>query len=404
MICYLPQRTAGVSYKYMEMHRIAYLYQRWKEKQLTEDEQREFRWLLGDERAEEALKAHWGAEWKNPDHAAERQALEERHEAIFRDIITRPQEGVSKHRFTGWRIAAIAASIALLVSIGIMRFMSREQTSPQSELVEATQIAPGGNRALLTLVDGRTIDLSAEQHGIVMADGISYLDGSTVWGDQPDHESGKDLFTLSTPKGGTYQITLPDGTKVWLNAASTLIYPAKFEGPAREVRLVGEAYFDVAKQSTPFLVVTEGQTTEVLGTQFNILAYPEEQEIQTTLVTGSVQVSAEGVAQPIRLDVGEQSVRSAALFKKAKVDIRSVVAWKDGLFSFRDTELQTAMNQLSRWYDLEVVYEGDIPPTHFFGDISRQQPLSGALELLVESGLRVRIERTAAGNRLIVMP
>src|SRR5690606_13352531 len=176
-------------------------------------------------------------------------------------------------------------------------------------------ILPGGNRATLTLADGRTINLSEAQTGIVVGDGITYLDGTGVLDNSASSVST--IMSLSTPKGGTYQITLPDGSKVWLNANSTLKYPSRFGGKERVVELEGEAYFDVSQQSTansrqasfvPFLVKTNNQTVEVLGTEFNISAYADDPVTKTTLVEGSVKVSAHAVNASTLLKPGEQGL------------------------------------------------------------------------------------------------
>src|SRR5690606_5790464 len=163
-------------------------------------------------------------------------------------------------------------------------------------------------------------------------------------------ETEVQIYKLTTPKGGTYQVALPDGTKVWLNADSELKYPNQFTGKERIVELKGEAYFDVRnlKNSTPFKVVSKGQTVEVLGTQFNVSAYPDEDEIQTTPVEGSVQIAADGRDQIMQLKPGEQGRLTGTRFRKEEVDISAFVAWKDDLFSFSENELRAVMNKLSR--------------------------------------------------------
>ncbi|WP_257668819.1 FecR family protein [Parapedobacter tibetensis] len=337
---------------------------------------------------------------------------------------------------------SIAAAILLAV-VGITVYsVMRDRWLAVGE--QAADIAAGGNQATLTLANGRTIDLSSEQSGIIVGDGITYTDGSFVIspevGKSKSRKVGKsDLLSISTPKGGTYQITLPDGTQVWLNAASILRYPSKFDDKERVVELEGEAYFQVSSQLSaissqpsavgnkenqrsspqsassvfhlPFLVKTQAQTVEVLGTQFNILAYPDEPDTKTTLLEGSVRVMA-GIDNPITLNPGQQAQtpnltgRSKDLIMaKTRIinnpDIDKVLAWKNGLFNFDGASLEEIMRQLERWYDIEVVYEKGIPDLAFIGEIERSLSLSEVLKGLKMSGVHFRLE---SGRRLIVLP
>src|SRR5690606_22741368 len=220
---------------------------------------------------------------------------------------------------------------------------------------------------------------------------------------------------LTTPKGGTYRLTLSDGTNVWLNAASTLRYPAKFTGTERMVELEGEAYFEVSRLTrgsdirVPFRVVSKGQTVEVLGTEFNITAYADEDAVRTTLVEGSVQVVSDGAIetqrpQPVTLRPGQQSVVSPDGTQINSVDVSMFTAWKDGLFSFRETEMSDAMRQLARWYNVDVVYEGAVPETYFFGNIRRDKSLAHALAILKKSGINFRITKMGDRSSIVVLP
>lgn len=283
----------------------------------------------------------------------------------------------------------------------------------------ATEILPGGNRATLTLADGRTVDLSEAQTGIIVGEGITYSDGSEALSqDLTGHRSPTTHHMLTTPKGGQYQVTLPDGSKVWLNANSTLKYPSRFDGEERTVQLDGEAYFEIKsvplrhaklsasaplrENSIPFLVKTSTQTVEVLGTEFNISAYTDEAETKTTLVEGRVKVSVNG-STPDRsptidhgsqlLSPGEQATTRGATIEIQKVDVSTATAWKDGRIAFNDQPIDAIMRTIARWYNVHVVYEGELPEDKFGGTVSRFENVSSVLRMLELTGrVRFRVE------------
>jgi len=398
----------------METHRIIELYQRWKSKTIAEDEQREFRWLLGDEHAAHILKTEWESEWESAFADREAPAYDERYEAIFEAIVRQPQQIRRRQFWAAWRVAA---AVVLLLSIGVAVYMWSERAIPVSQLTEATDIAPGGNRATLTLADGRTLDLSSKQAGIVVDDGITYYDGSSVTGQAIPHSPLSVQNSLATPKGGTYQIILPDGSKVWLNANSTLRYPSRFSASARVVELEGEAYFEVSHQakevgpqsagalrevpSVPFLVKTKNQTVEVLGTQFNVSAYADDPATQTTLVEGAVRLSLAGSGERMKLEPGEQASSTVSRIVKAKVDVEPYVAWKKGEFLFRNQPIEIIIRQLANWYAVDFEFESDAITERFNAIISRDRPLSHVLRLLEETGA-VQFKRK--GDKIIVSP
>lgn len=274
----------------------------------------------------------------------------------------------------------------------------------------ATDVAPGGNLATLTLADGRAIDLSADQTRIVIgADGITYSDGySTVASlRQNGIQDASQPLVLSTPKGGTYAITLPDGTNVWLNAASTLKYPSRFAEDTREVELVGEAYFDVAKdEKRPFRVVSASQAVEVLGTEFNISAYPDEAETKTTLVEGKVRMTLAGAprsqarTKSIILAPHEQSVVRDGTILKSEVNISHFVAWRDGLIVLDHADLAHVIRQLERWYNVEFVIQDRLPTDiQLSGKLPRNSNLSGIVHAL---HLNTKMDFTIEGRRVMV--
>jgi len=304
----------------------------------------------------------------------------------------------------------VAASL-VFVALGTLYYYTFiPKKLRQLSLALVQDVAPGGNRATLTLADGRVVNLSQSQSGIVIGDGITYLDGSTVFGqgagstEQEAQHTGvtTDNLQLTTPKGGTYQITLADGTKVWLNSASTLRYPSRFDGDERIVEMEGEAYFEVApfssKSPRPFLVKTENQTLKVLGTHFNVSAYADEEETKTTLVEGAVQIVNLKTKRMNTLKPGEQSIVRSTQTEIYNVNPETAVAWKSGIFHFEDTPFEQMMRQIARWYDIEVNYQGKIPEELFTGKMNRNVNLQVFVNFLKDSGIRSHIE----GRRLIV--
>lgn len=251
----------------------------------------------------------------------------------------------------------------------------------------AADIAPGSNKAMLRLSNGKTILLSDTQNGVVGQQGnaqvvidngvLAYQQGTSLGGNTVEYN------TMITPRGGQYKLILADGSKVWLNAASSLKYPAVFNGSERLVELTGEAYFEVAaKADQPFRVKSQGQEVLVLGTGFNVNAYPDETVTATTLITGKVKVSGAGYAG--LLQPGEQlqqeENRRWQLLKN--VDTEAVMAWKNGYFSFNQANIVTVMRQLARWYDVNVIFETKNTEQAFVGEIPRSVSLEQALEVL----------------------
>lgn len=311
------------------------------------------------------------------------------------------QQGQSKWPFYR-RLLSYAAVLLLVASVSLLIYKNQHTDKQYGEI---QNLDPGSNRAQITLSDGRVIELREDQDGVVLGEDLVYEDGTMI----TSLDNEEPVFaSIVTPRGGQYQITLMDGTKVWLNAASKLTYPSRFDQGERRVELEGEGYFEVAKQmkqgkKVPFIIKTPTQEVEVLGTEFNISAYKDNGEsAKTTLVEGSVQVHAQG--ETMLLKPGEQSVQSAKGLNKKKVDVSPFVAWKNNEFVFFETELKDALLVLSRWYDFDVDLKQPIPSTHLYGSISRKESLSEVLEILKSSGLKFRIENLKNKNRLIILP
>lgn len=309
---------------------------------------------------------------------------------------------ISRYRW----VAAAAIFILFASGIYLLTTAGNEADIPQDQQTELKHDRlPGGDRALLKLSDGSLIVLDSAGNGVLAQQGgtavIKQQDGQLVYNSMSQTDDPTAYNTLVTPRGGQYKITLPDGTKVWLNAASSLKYPVSFVGNERRVEITGEAYFEVAGDlSRPFRVVIDQMEVEVLGTHFNINGYSDESIIRTTLLEGKVKVASSG--QYKFLKPGQQShVSNAGNIKVLNdVNLEETIAWKEGNFQFENSDIKAVMRQLSRWYDVEVSYEGKID-RHFIGGISRNVKLSQVLNMLKQTG---DIEFKVEGNKIMVIP
>jgi len=318
----------------------------------------------------------------------------------------------------------LAAAVLLSVVWGTDLLFKKKERSPVVALVQqrkdtTSTILPGRNKAVLTLASGESIELDDAKDGNIADDGgaeivkagnggvLSYRalgrGGKPGKGETPEGEGkDKEVFnTISTPRGGQYQVNLADGSKVWLNASSSLLYPTTFTGEDRTVELTGEAYFQIARKAgAPFFVKVNGVTVEVLGTAFNVNGYEDEPAIRTTLVEGAVRVEA-GEHQLV-LKPGQQVVSEGgkSLRIEPDADLEEVLAWKNGTFNFNRLDIETIMRQISRWYDVDVVYEGARPAGHFSGMISRNTSVATVLKLLEYGGVHFRV----TGQKIVIMP
>lgn len=306
--------------------------------------------------------------------------------------------------YNNWPLRAIAALTVLLLVLGLGIYLIKK--SPAAAVDFTADIKPGGNKASLTLADGKAINLSDGKTGLnLQTKALSYIDGAQLHVALPVAGTN----TLSTPRGGQYQLILPDGSKVWLNAASKLSFPASFAGQAqRRVQLTGEAYFEISKnKDQPFLVKTGNQEVEVLGTHFNVSNYKDTQGVRTTLLEGSVKVSELAAnpgeqAKKVILKPGQQAQFSAQAFEVKTVDPEIAIAWKDGLFSFRNEPLEDIMQKIARWYDADVMYQDTATrKKRFGGTISKFGQVSEVLSMLALTGeVHFKIE----GRTITVMP
>ena len=310
-------------------------------------------------------------------------------------------------RLKTWKIAAagILAAIAITGVLLITRIKSAPAPAiAQQKRSAPADILPGGNRALLTLADGSTISLDSAHTGNLASQGTAQVlkiqDGELKYdAAAAGGHSTVSYNTLSTPRGGQYKLLLADGTRVWLNAASSIRYPTAFTGPDRKVEISGEAYFEIAKNAAmPFRVLTvsnpgdnDPMTIDVLGTHFNVNAYNDEPVVRTTLLEGLVKVSKGNNTAVLKPGEAAQLRKDGAMQRIPDADLEAAVAWKDGLFEFSEEELPVILRQISRWYDIDIEYVGAVPTDKFSGSVSRNTTLSGVLKILKLSDIKVSV-------------
>lgn len=318
------------------------------------------------------------------------------------DLLTRVQQDRSssptiKHipRFNK-KWLRYAAAILILTTGSIIYFSNNKtnQSTPVEIAQQPKDIAPGTNRAILTINNNQQIALDSGQTGINISNTITYNDGKEI------AAAGK-IIQLATPRGGQYHAVLPDGSVVWLNAASSIRFPSKFNNGERRVEVTGETYFEIAKDaSKPFKVTGGNQEIEVLGTAFNLNAYDDERNVTTTLLTGSVKLSLQNGVQTKLIPGQQAQVLSNNHFKVLnEVSTGEVIAWKNGLFQFKKTSVESIMKQVARWYDIEVIFESGAAQ-QIDGSIPRNTQLSNVIRILEMTGkVRFKVD----GKKVTVM-
>jgi transmembrane sensor len=407
----------------MGKDRILYLLTQYADDKASREEVEEmFEWmrLAG---SEEVLKSMIAEEWlEEGDTVPEERDWEK----IWAVVRAGTVVGHRPRLFSMARVG-VAAAVVLMLGGGVIYWVTGKRRAggqapgPVASSHYKTDIAPGGNKALLTLANGSTIVLDSAQDGTLAQQGttkIIKLDGGALayraatgskgqTTEQTTEQTGYN--TIATPRGGQYRIILPDGSKVWLNAASSLRFPAAFTGSDRTVELTGEAYFEIVKNAgKPFHVKVatggkggEGMDVEVLGTSFNVMAYANEEKIHTTLLEGKVKVKQGALAE--NLSPGRQAIvdQTTHVMEVGEGNIDQAVAWKDGLFRFKETDIRELMRQVERWYDVEVVYRTDRGDQDFTGVVSRNKNVSTLLHMLELTGtVHFKIE----GKEIIVLP
>ncbi|SHM11535.1 FecR family protein [Mucilaginibacter sp. OK098] len=383
-------------------NRYQELAKKWLNKTITPDEQAEFAaWYNADQDIPVDIP---------PTFAENEEVLRERIlNKINRDI--KKDNNRFKIIIPTW--LRVAAGILLFAGCFIYYFVQIHQPVKQLALIRQkpqlkNDVSPGGNKAILTLANGSKIDLNDVKNGVLASQGKTVLkkdkDGQLIY-EAPGgkaKDSSSIYNTITIPKGGQFQIVLSDGSKVWLNSASSITFPTAFSKIERKVTITGEVYFEVAKNKhLPFRVVAGKQTVEVLGTHFNINAYSDEDAIKTTLIEGSVKVSADSQSAILKPEQQSSILNNKhGHISINTVDTDDVLAWKNGNFLFERAEIQLIMREASRWYDVDIKYESELPPRRFTGSISRNVNLSELLKMLKYTGINFKIE----GKTIIVTP
>lgn len=392
--------------------KIKFLYQRWFQDQATVEEEEELYALLKGQNIVEllgpAMKGLWDQKAAILSEQNETllttgridQMADDVFSAYGRERLIAP----SMHRIhflrRGW--FKYAAAIILIAGAVTAIVVSSDRQSQPTRISDnkllQTDIAPGTNKAVLT-IDNKQVELATNKTGITVSSVIAYTDGEKLI------DVGK-MLTLTTPKGGQYQLVLPDGSKVWLNAASSIKFPAAFTSGNRHVEVTGEVYMEIAQNSNrPFIVSSEGSQIEVLGTSFNINAYENEGVVKTTLVDGSVKVNQQVILKPGQqaiqpLDTTAVTASSEQQPRVITVDVTQALAWKNGVFNFKGMDIKSVMRQLERWYDIKVQYRGTVSDDLIFeGKMYRSVSLSSVLILLRDMGVKLELD----GRTLIVL-
>jgi transmembrane sensor len=284
--------------------------------------------------------------------------------------------------------------------------ISNSELNKDKTALKEQKILPGGNKALLRLADGSVIVLDSAKNGLLREQHNTIItktaEGQLVFEVKNLSEDPNPnlLNTIETPKGGQYQVILPDQSIVWLNAASSIQFPSAFSGQFRTVKITGEVYFEVAKNaSMPFIVESKNAKIEVLGTHFNVKDYDDEDLAKTTLLEGSVKIVNQQNAEILR--PGQQALYGDRVAMQLKVipDPQKEIAWKNGFFVFKDTSIDVVMREVARWYDVKVIFTGSVPDNEFTGKVSRNVDLGEFLKILSYAGFDFKIE----GKNLIVV-
>lgn len=373
----------------MDKSRITFLYQQYLKKTNDPQEIAEFKAVLNNTSFDEILHELLDENW---DQISDEE-LENVHVPHGREILQdiKSQPGKQVIRKSIWPKMIAAASVSIIVAAGLYFYQSDSGTKTEQTTIIANDIAPGKNSATLTLANGKKIVLSEVSKGeLATESGVlirKSADGNLIYEIKEQSEAtANSMNTISTANGESYQVLLPDGSLVILNAASSLTYSTTLNRQTnRKVELKGEAYFEVAKDKKhPFIIHSQEQTVEVLGTHFNINAYTDEPDTKTTLVEGSVKIT--GNTEQVVIKPGEQASFKNNKIKVTEVNVNAAIDWKDGKFRFKNEPLPSILRKISRWYDVKIIYlntEAALPT--FSGSVSRFDHVSKVLKMLEET-------------------
>lgn len=388
----------------MNKQRIKYLFNGFLHKKLTQDEEEELLQII--ETTPEAEFEEIVTELIDMG-SSEQISFQEWNSRISSAIsFDKPKQKISRLK----NIYRYTAAAAILMLAGLSVFFYVHHKPEKEALASSGNIKPGESRAVLITANGKEIVLNSALDTtklVALNPGIKSVSADGLIYKQSDEASGKavGVNVLKTPKGGQYHIVLPDGTTVWLNSASELKFPSTFSSTSRDVELKGEAYFEVAKyagKGWTFKVKSDRQVVQVLGTKFNISAYENETFVKTSLAEGKVRVTGSGLGKSFTLKPGQESALNtkSSEIKVYDAEIADAIAWKEGLFVFDNENLFSAMNKISRWYDVEIVYQGEVKDKALWGTISRTEKIESLLKTLASTGVaKFKIE----GRRVFVM-
>ncbi|GAA4432226.1 hypothetical protein GCM10023091_03960 [Ravibacter arvi] len=397
-------------------NRLSYLFQRYYHGVATERETDELMELVRKSEHDEGLSELTKEAWDtlNETDQALPEAIKNRIlNSIIPPLPTDHFEGEGDggeirdngRRIGRWGKYAVAATVAFICISGAWLKWGNDGTG-KADLTARVQpaIKPGGNRAMLTLADGSTVLLDEAADGLILRQGAieinkvtdGYLEYKAAGNEHPANGN----HTISTPRGGQYKIGLPDGSMVWLNASSSIRFPTGFSAVERKVEIEGEAFFDIKKDiRRPFKVIFGDNEVAVLGTKFNIANYPDEAVSRTTLVEGSVALKSGNKRN--KLVPGQAaSVGRDGTISIGPVDVEEVTAWKNNLFYFKGADIASIMQQVSRWYDIDIAYEGVLPKKQLAGKVPRNVELSEFMSMLQYAGINYRME----GRKMIIVP
>ena len=392
----------------MSNNRLNYLLDQYIAKTISAEEEKELFQFIAEETYDEQIKEYMSTRW----HMDYSGLMTKQQSAKILNAVFSHEGGkvIPIRRTAGRKLIWIAASVVLILASVSLFFLAGKHSSTSilsnnQNKQTVNDVMPGTSGAILKLDDGSSIVLDNASNGNLVQQGSTLVvkDGGAISYVKGHEQNEKQIHynTVETPKGRQFQLVLEDGTKVWLNAASSIRFPVAFVGRQRDVEITGEAYFEVAKnKQKPFRVMCNGSLVEVLGTHFNINAYSDEESVNTTLLEGSVKV-VKGSNQKI-IQPGEQvqihndgSVRTTA-----NINIDEVIAWKNNAFLFDNTDVKKLMRQLSRWYDVEVIFKGATGESLTFnGTISRSVTLSTVLKMLESTG---DVKFSIEGKKIIV--
>ncbi|MBS1662866.1 MAG: FecR domain-containing protein [Bacteroidetes bacterium] len=376
-----------------DQERLYYLFNKYIEETANADELGELKALLNNQSYEMIARDRLVSLLRQteplPGHS------ESRWQAILQEIRVERKRPMRR-----W-MAVAAAFLGGAVAIWLITHKTVKMPAVADRQTLQHDRAPGGNVARLTLSDGSTITLDSVQNGVITQQGNTGVtkqsDGRLVYKALDEKTAAVVSNTLSTPRGGQYRLVLPDGSEVWLNAASSITYPTAFTGSERRVIVAGEAYFEISPNpAMPFRVITHApagdQEVEVLGTHFNIKAYEDETSLTTTLLEGSIRLRSNGTSTLLSPGQQGQLRPDGQIHLNPEVDLEEVVAWKNGLFHFEQADITEVMRQLARWYDVEVVFEGKLPAGKFDGEIPRNSKLTDVFKILQFSNVHFKVE------------